>query len=293
MPSKPSRTDPREFGLKSDSFTTEYPDNASPRVILNIMAKQKVGKTDFSMRYAPGPIIIYNFDQGLEGVVGDLRRPPFNKEIIVAGVPVKDPRKFPSYHFARPVVNRDEGDRGSKDEKFLERVKKAAVPIWERWIRDYREGLESKRVRTLVIDTQGGVLQLGKFAFHGMEKVTARDDPYGQKGGELKAIMQGLIADGYNYDKNVIWLSRVKDVWENNQPVPGKVESAGYKELPYEVQATLYLKSKKTSAGMDRTVTVHETRLKGLKQGDVLGGRQFRFDVVASLLTGTDMDEWE
>lgn len=277
----------KDMGLRSDSFAVELPDNLAPRIIANVEAKQKVGKTYFSLATSPGPTVVFNFDQGLEGVVEPLRRK--GKQIIIAGVPTKDPRMYPSYHFARPVPNRGQS---TKNEEYLTRVKKEAVGIWERFINDYKEALESRHVRTLVIDTGGGAFQLGKFAFHGMDKVTSKDDPYGQKGGELKSIFQGLITDGYNYDKNVLWLHRLKEEWKGGSP-NGTFIADGYNQVAYEVQVTLRLGKKVTRGETARWVEVRDSRLDTQMEGEEFAGKQCRFSTVAALLTGTDEDVWE
>lgn len=274
---------PRDLGLRSDSFTDDYPDDALPRVIVNIEAYEKVGKTDFSMRDAPDPIIVYNFDQGLEGVIGPLRKK--GKEIIVAGVPAKGKNKFPSYHFARPIPNRGES---RKDDQYLTRVRKAAVPIWERWIDDMRQGYESD-ARTMVIDTGGASFVLGKFAFHGMDKVTQKDDPYGQKGGELKAIFQGIVADGFNYDKNVIWVHRLKGEWKGGSPTGGHVLD-GYNQMGFEVQATIRLSKDRRGV---RSAEVRNSRLRGGRfDGVEFEGGEYSFAHIAAELTKTDVRLW-
>lgn len=278
---------PKDIGLSSDSFSGDLPERAWPRVIVNVQAKQKVGKTDFALRFTPDPVVVFNFDNGLEGVVENIRSEFPKKRIIVAGVPTKDPRGYPSYHFARPMPERGQG---RKNEEYLARVKKAAYPIWERFIADLEEFYKSD-ARTGVIDTGGAAFALGKFAFHGMDKVTSKDDPYGQKGGELKAIFQGLVTDGLGYDKNMIWLHRVKEVWEGGQP-SGKWTVDGYQQLPYEVQATIYLQKKVRRGEVERWAEIVETRLNPKLEGERFEGDDCAFDVIASELTRTKLKEW-
>lgn len=233
---------PRELGLKSDSFSTDIPDKPVQRAIMNVEALQKQGKDHFSMESTPDPIVIFNFDQGLDGVIQKFKR---KKTIIVAGMPKSGGKSgYPHYHFARPVPEtRDmKADIRSirRSTGYLERVKAAAGPIWERFIHDFYEALHSD-ARTLVVDTGGGAFALGKFAFHGMDKVTSKDDPYGQKSGDLNSIFQGLFADSYSYDKNVLWLHRLKDKFD----APGQYDIVGYKQAPFETQITVRLSMKK------------------------------------------------
>lgn len=91
----------RELGLKSDSFTTDIHERPMSRVIANVEAKQKAGKTHFCLT-APDPIVFFNFDQGLEGVIEPFKKA--GKTIVVAGMKRSgNGTIYPSYHFARPV----------------------------------------------------------------------------------------------------------------------------------------------------------------------------------------------
>ena len=291
-----SDRDTRDLGLTSDSFMSGFGQELPQRCVCIAMADQKVGKTRWSLT-APDPIIIFNFDQGLEGVVEPFLK---KKQIIVAGMPGSAGRsgKYPSYHFARPPLGANE--KGRKDELYLERVKKAAVPIWNRFMGDYREALESK-ARTLVIDTGGAAFQLGKFAFHGMDKVKSEDDPYGQKGGELKSIFQGIMTDGYNYDKNVIWLHRTKEKWSGGKPI-GVFEPEGYNRAQFEVQFTLHLRKKvrkyKNETEVMRWAELVDARMQlhvgeGTSWGEDDDRPMMTFPEIMADIFGTDAAEWK
>jgi hypothetical protein len=288
MPTPRELSSPRELGLKSDSFSTTATDGITRRIIANVEAEQKVGKTHFCLDHVPGPVIVYNFDQGLEGVVERMRK---TKEIVIAGVPTKERNKIPSYHFGKPIPL---AGQGRKDVAYLDRIKKEAGPIWERFINDYAEGLESS-ARTLVIDTGGGAFALGKLAFHGMAKTTSADDPYGQKGGELKTIFQGLIGDGYSHDKNVLWIHRLKEKWEGGKP-SGQWQADGYNQLGYETQVSLRLKKRMYRGEELRSFEVRDCRLDTTLNGERFGEdkpQQYSFAFIAALMTGTDEDDWK
>lgn len=282
-----------DLGLSSDSFVEIRPDDDDRRrrVILNVEASQKAGKTDFALRHLPAPIVIFNFDQGLEWVVEKFIK---KKRIIVAGCVKQRGAKYPSYHFAKPSPDRGEKQ---KSDAYLTRIKGMAYPIWNRFIQDYTEALESKEIRTLVIDTGGAAFQLGKFAFMGMDKYLGKDDPYGQKGGEMKSIFQGLIADGYNYDKNVLWLHRIKENWSGGGP-DGTFKTDGYAQVPYEVQSTLRI----TLSGKgNKLKRIGEIMYNRLGAGSELNGMKFggedmvplEFPAIMSELTETPESDWE
>lgn len=281
-----------DIGLASDSFRALSSTDMPRSAIINIEGMQKTGKTDFALRHAPDPIVIFNFDQGLRGMVE--KHVKKGRRVIVAGLPQRDSRKMPSYHFARPVPI---GAERRKSDTYLKKVKELAYPMWERFIVDYRQFLESE-ARTGVIDTGGGAFQLAKFAFHGMDKVMAADDPYGQKGGEMKAIFQGLILDGQNYpDKNIFWLHRLKEDWKGGQP-SGNYKVDGYNQLPFETEVTFRLTNKKIGKEILQILEIRDCRLgRGRKNnGITFGGpddEPIDFGTIMStLMPQTTPEDW-
>lgn len=281
---------PRDLGLRSSSFVAadDLPTTITPRVIANIEAAQKRGKTDFCLRDTPDPIVIFNLDQGLEGVVEKFLKK--GRNIIVAGMPGtggRDPKtgkkRFPHYHFGRPVP--DPG-QVRKADAYLQRVSKQALPIWEQFIRDYMEALHSN-ARTLVIDTATALFSLAKFAYVGMDKYTTADDPYGQKSGGMKSLFQGLVADGLDYDKNVLWISRIKEEWKGGQP-SGKFTNDGYTQLRYEVQTTIRLDVKRGES----VAEVLDCRIDRKMNGEMWEGDEVSFRTIMAEICGNDPEEW-
>jgi len=291
------RFTPKDIGLKSDSFMAVTDAELLPRVNAIVMAGQKVGKDHWALAGMPEPIVLFNIDQGLEGVVEKFIE---KKRITVAGMPgSKGKGKYPHYHFARPAPERGQGRR---DEKYLARIRAAATPIFMQFTADFNEFLESK-ARSGIIDTGGALNQLAKFAFIGLDKGRpGTDDPYGQKTGELNSIMQGLYAAPYNDDNAVIWLDRTKEEWVNSEP-SGTMEPEGNKGAPYEVQMTLLLKKKvRKSRGeveVERSVTLVDSRIQiEVDEGTVWGdGNEERpkmsFARVMADIFGTDLEAWK
>lgn len=287
---RPSSPLPKDIGLRSNSFSLANLDGLKRRVIANVEGGPKVGKTDFCLRHSPDPIVIFNFDQGLEWVVEKIRRET-GKMIFVAGVPGSEQKGYRSYHFARPVPQ--EGEK-RKDRPYLTRVSAQASPIWERFISDLDEFYHSG-ARTGVVDTGKAAFALGKFAYLGMDVVkVGADDPYGQKSGNLNAVFQGLITDGYNYDKNMLWVHRIKEEWVGGEP-SGKWKTAGYNEVNYEVQLTIRLNKrppKKRGEEVVRTAEIRDCRIDENMNGEVFEGRMVEFPTIMGLVTGTDEEEW-
>ena len=276
----PTTTD---LGLRSDSFSLDDISDRR-RVVANVEGLQKCGKTDWCLRDTPDPIVIFNFDQGIEGVIEKHRAR--GKTIIVAGAH-KGQSGYRSYHFVRPIRMKDQDRNG-----YLNYVQKLAMPMWNKFISDLKEFYESD-ARTGVIDTAKAAHSLGRFAYVGMDTgKRPTDDPYGQKTGNLNAIFQGLIADGQNYDKNVLWVSRLKEEWVDNQPSGRYKTAGGYNELGYEVQVTLRLKRNRKG---EMSVEIRDCRLgEGAEMnGEEFTGKQVKFPTVMALVTGSDPMDWK
>jgi hypothetical protein len=262
------------------------------RIIANVFGEQRSGKDHFAFT-APGPLVLFNFDVGVEGVIERFVQGDGvpKRRIIVAGDPsnTRKGSRYPSYHVARPVpgIGQKRTDSG-----YLDSVKKAASPVWERFISDLAEFYKSE-ARTGIIDTGGAAYALAKFAFHGMDKgkPPPKDDPYGQKTGELKAIFQGLIADGYNYNKNVLWLHRISEVWVGGAP-SGQFKSAGYPDVAYECMVSLRMRRTVKNKVPVFSATVADCRHDQSLNGEVFEGKQCTFATVMSIITGTDEEVW-
>lgn len=276
---------PADYGLRSSSFSGGS-NGLRPRVIASVEALEKRGKTDWCLRDTPGPIVVFNFDQGLEGVIDKFEK---KKEIIVAGMPLQPGQAgHRSYHFMRPVpIKESEQGIGRKSDEYMTRVQKEAVPIWERFISDYAEFLKSK-ARTGVIDTGGAAYQLGKFAIVGTDKAGQREDPYNKKTGELNSIFQGLITDAYNYDKNLLWIHRLTEAWEDNRP-SGKYRPKGYRDIDFEVQVVVRVNKSDKGEFSSR---IRVCRMNPKLEGETFEGKEMGFSYVMATVFGSDQDEW-
>lgn len=297
--SKAKAFDPSDFGLKSDSFIdAESIDLSGQRgLVMSIEAGAGEGKTHFALDTTPAsePKIIFNHDNGLRGVIEQfLRR---GDKIIVAGDP-NSPRVekggYPTYQIVDPETLATT-TRGKKDSSDLDKVKEAAYPMWQRSVDDYYQFLESD-IPCGIIDTGSAWFQLGKLAFHGMSRgVTAKDDPYGQKGGEMKSIFKGLIQAGVGSGKIIIWLQRVKPEWADGQAT-GDFVLDGHQETPFEVEVAVRMKSTTRKGVTTRRGEIYKTRFEGdTYKGFKFGGPdepEMTFASIAATVTGTEESFW-
>lgn len=279
---------PQDIGLSSPHFAPAVPD-ITPRIILNLEALEKCGKTTFALT-APDPIVVFNLDRGLEGVAQHALA--VGKKVVVAGLS-QGPGKMPAYYFAKPKLA---PGKSAKDMSYTQAVADRAREVWRQFREDYEEALGSK-ARTLVIDTGTGCWELARYAAFG--KLTqVKPHHYGP----LKQEFQGIVHRGYDFDKNVIWIHRLKPEWADVISASGEKESvktsrferAGYSDMGFEVQANVRLeKTVDKKKGVHFKATILDCRLNQGLDGVELEDEFSTFPYLASTVFGNDVDEWE
>lgn len=185
----------KSLGLTRSSNTTIK----RRRLIVNIMGKEKQGKTHFGLT-APGPIGLLDFDYGLEGVVD----------------------KFHGDKAIYPVEYR-----------LGEITAGQHLAVWEKAKTMLKDMLKEKELRSVLIDTGTEAWELLRMARFG--KLT---QVMPQHYGPVNAEMRELIREAYSSDKNLILLHKMTEIYANNQPT-GKFGMAGFKDVPYNVQVNL------------------------------------------------------
>jgi len=282
------RGDLGDLGLRSESFS--YASSEVPqRLIANIEAREKEGKSTFALT-APDPIVVYNFDLGLEGIVQHAKKK--GQTIIVAGVD-QGRQRMPAYFFVRPKPAKGQS---LYDAAIVKETAKRAREVWQKYRTDFREGLESK-ARSLVVDTGGQCFQLAKFARFGrLKRVLPRDHD------ELYQEFQQLMQEAYDYDKNVLWIHRLGEEWTDRINMKGEKESVktgrwirkpAYRDVGFEVQANVRLEKyldKKKQAHFKATVT--DCRLNQGMDGLELEDDLCSFPYLAAAIFEGEPEEW-
>lgn len=174
-------------------------DKITPRLIASVSGLEKQGKSSFALS-APGPLLYFNLDYGLEGVAGKYAG---DKDIYVK-----------EYRFRR----NDTADKYNT--------------LWCNFTTDYYSALKSK-ARTVVLDTATEVWELLRLTRFG--KLTqVMPHHYGP----VNAEYMSLIREGYSYNKNVILLHKLKKQYVNDS-FNGKYERAGFTNTGFLVQSNL------------------------------------------------------
>jgi hypothetical protein len=284
---------PSDIGLKSAGFAVPD-DYIEHRIIANVEALEKFGKSHWCM-HAQSPIVIHNFDRGTDGVVQKAMKD--GKQIIVAGMPLTDEdrarHRLPSYSFHKPTLK---PGQSTKDTSYVTSVADRARACWKKFREDYEEALQSE-ARTVVVDTGTGAYELARYAAFGkLTQVMPLE--YARVNGEF----QGLIHRGYDSDKNILWIHRLKPEWAEERDAKGnlksgktgRLERAGYRDMGFEVQMNLRLAKERDKKGkFHYTTTVLDCRLNSEIDGLVLRDGMSNFQFLAASVFENDPEEWE
>ncbi len=258
---------PLSQGLKSLGFDA-LPENEKPSIRIAIDGRVKDGKTHFALT-APGPIAFYTFDKGHKGVIEKFAR---EKAIGLKSFPIP----------VRP--------------KGQEAMAKAdAVKNWNDFVIHLKRTLQSKDIRTIIIDKGGDMWDLHRLAAFG--KLTqVMPHHYVEVNQEHRELIKSF--DGY--DKNVILVYEVKKEFkmgkDGKEGWTGKYERSGFNAADGLVQVNLLAWCKEEEdEPTEFGVTIRNSRI---NQSDVRGmelaGDDCCFKTLAEMLyPDTAWEEWQ
>jgi hypothetical protein len=237
--------------------------NVTSRLIVAVAAREKQGKTHFSLT-APGPIVTFNADIGLEGVVHKFLRE--GKEILVYNIPM-------------PEAN-------SKN------VEKEASKVWGDLEAATDAALDNPAVRTVVFDTATEIWEIVRLAYFGK---LSEIKPHHYSG--VNAEFRRFLKKAYKTDKNLILVQKMKAEYVNNNRT-GEWEMAGFSDTPFIVQAVIHpFRVDKPLKVDDETildkgdfgVKIFESRHNPATNGLILSGDVATFPfVAATIIEGTN-----
>lgn len=185
--------------MKKAGFRNAKDQGIKPRLIISICGHEKQGKTHWALT-APGPIAFFSADVGDEGVV----------------------QKFEEKDIWVMEVARVENEETDHEEE------------WDRFEKAYKDMLRSTDVRTIVVDTATEVWELLRMARFGR---LTQVMPY--QYGPVNAEFRALIREAFSWDKNLILLHKMKEIYKGNGPKAtgtGEFMRAGFKDTGYLVQ---------------------------------------------------------
>lgn len=160
---------------------------------------------------------------------------------------------------------------------------------------EYFRMLDDKSIRTIVIDTGTQLSEDILFANYGRNlRVMPRD-----RGAYNQEIKDMLVA----CNKNLIVIHQSREVWVNDQVVPGKYERTGYKRISYEMNVCVqHFKDKATHnkdcAGSENGCVCYGIRIGECQanpelDGEKIIGRKATFPHLARrIFPDSDLDDW-
>jgi hypothetical protein len=292
-------------GLSSD-----FTDYAAPRHRVSISGhgETKTGKSSFAY-FAPDPVVHFNLDRRVERVVDrfvsgepklGLTRPRIIKQVLLR-LPQPQMRHFTA---SKDLRDKDETER------------KLAESLWNKFVKNYKEALESSLkpggVKSIAIDTLTELYDLRLLAEFGRLMGFRQRE----RGGANSDVVE-LLRMSEDYSANLITLHQVKDEYartKKKDPQTGELVDdsektgrriiKGYDKTPYITQAHLIFKYNDQkrrfevevercglNAEMNRvTYTEDDWAVKDEDGGYVLNYGPFAF--IAAQMTGTDPSEW-
>ena len=241
------------------------------RLIVAVDGREKEGKTNFSLT-APGPLAFQNFDVGLEGVIEKFTG---QKQIWLPE--------------AYGITVHKEDD----DKKIMAKV----LPVWERFVQEYRMVLDGARkgtLRSAVIDTGSEAWEMLRLARFG--KLT-QIMPHHYTG--LNTEYRNLIREAYDTPINLIVLHRLKAEWQDN-PLTGKGgktgrwERAGYADTGFLVQVNIRMFKRVVEGESQFVLQVVNCRQNPKIDGLELVNEMASFPwLAAHVYPDTDLSDWE
>jgi len=228
------------------------------RLIVGVEAKEKCGKTNF-MLSAPGPLAVFDFNKGLEGVVG--------KFVDEKDIYVKDYTKT--------------GEAGTQKEWEKK---------WKSYAEEYRAVLKDAYIRTIGVDTSTEAWELARLAAFGQTtKVLPRY--YGPVNEEFR----NLIYAAYQSGKNVILNHMMKEEYvasKANTDISnrtGRYIRRGFADSAYMVQVNIKLYKDEDGFAMEILDCRQNADIIGL----VLNNEDINFRMLGTLVfPDTDESDW-
>jgi hypothetical protein len=199
----------------------------------------KTGKTEFGLSM-PEPVAVFNFDEGLEGVVEKWAR---RKEIIVKS-------------YRMPAV--------AKQSTYLD--------MYKRYMEDYQAVLEEKGIQSILGDTASDIWELFRMAEFGQLSPAA---DIKRAYVMINQVYRNMIRQAYDSGKNVVWTHRVKDEYRRIAIGDGKTKEertgnhirSGFGESTYMIQANVrhYFNKGTGQFEMEILDSRHDMALSGMK----------------------------
>lgn len=245
-----------------------------PRVVVSIDGLPKTGKTTLALT-AASTIAIVNLNFGLEYVASKFKD---------AG---KDILTYDASKRLAGMVGMSTDERGMECDIIMKETEEVV-----------QDALRTQNVRTILIDTGTELWEVARYGTIGSEGgrgVAARDY------GDANAFMRRIIKAAYSTDHvSLIIVHHTKEAWANNKPTGLNIRD-GWKNIGAEIQFSILTEVEETinrrtrrKQGETFYATIKECRInREMEMFGRLEGDMLNFPMIASMVTGIDIEEFE
>lgn len=249
------------------SLFSEDLDDLPPRIIAIHHGFEKSGKTGLALD-APGHIKFLTCDPSYLLPVRNAQR--MGKKISVAKFMWSPPPK-----------------EKASDKNFALHVKEESGRLFSQFEEAYFQAHEDSldETRTIICDNGTTFFQMCQAATHGkIHQILPRDR------GKSNDRMDRLYTLSQNYDKNVIWIHRTKEIWKDDKPT-GIFKPEGYKWAGNAVQVIIENTRKPGTKRFRAKIT--DCAFDANCIGEVFEEEELRFKNIASMLLKVDEEEFD
>lgn len=227
------------------------------RILFVVLAGlEKSGKTDWSLRAAPGPIAFFDVDKRADQIIAKIKEEQPDKRIYPIRLHVPEEQK-------------------------------EAIQEYKRFERAWFAAFEDKAMSggTVVADTWSEIWELGRMAEFG-KLLQVKAHHYAP----LNARFNRLLDAVRESDKNVVLLHKLTEVWRNEHPT-GEYRRQGHKNSAFKADLTAEIRY--DDEIRDFVLKVERCGLDPDMNGVELKGPLCSFAFLATKAhPGTSMDDW-
>lgn len=230
------------------------------RLILSVEGMAGKGKSTLALS-APGPIALFDFDTGLEGIL---------EKFLAEGKEVLVPEQS--------MKHSDTDDPKEWEE------------MWKRFAKSYADALVCPDIRTVIVDTATEAWELKRLAAFG-QLSQVMPHQYGLP----NAVFRRLIKAAYDSDKNLILLHKLKPRYVNDKRT-NEYDMSGFSDMPYIVQVVVrvFRHRMNDDGDSDFGMTIRKCRPNAQLEDTKLLEPMSTFPFLAAeVFPDTDLEDWE
>ncbi|RPI88729.1 MAG: hypothetical protein EHM41_00200 [Chloroflexi bacterium] len=246
-------------------------------LFVTTMGHTDMGKTTFGLT-APGPMLIFDGDKGLKGVV---------EKFIAEGKEIhRYSINMPELPETKTIVVDDKKTKNliAIDQESL----KAAQDEWTKLQKATDAGLEDSSIRTLFYDTGSILWELFRLSKFG-KTLQVPASAYSAINPEFTQFLNKLKKATEEKRKNIIISHKMRSVYIEDKKT-SRYEMAGFGGLDYISDIIGEMRCDKETH--EYGLFLHKCKPNGSLRWELFTGDMCTFPMIATMATGQDITEW-